>query len=187
MTQNKTKSKGRRGRPPKEYVMTNGNVSAEDLFVFTPRETIPDRQVNRFLQLCDMMISEMHAEELTPSDIDAVAQCNKLRMFGDKICKDMAEQEITDISFITQLEKLHKQQEKHLENLKLRRKDRHIGKIGSTGKSLTELARELDDISNDRMEEMQKKSESEVEKFEENFADSDPSVFIENMGNRNEP
>jgi len=182
-----TVTKRRVGRPRKEYEMTNGSVNPEELYVFTPENTIPDGETNRFLQLCDMMILEMHAEELTPSDVDAVAQYNQLRMFRDKICADMAEQNITDISFITQLEKLHKQQEKHLENLKLRRKDRHLGKTDSQSKSLTELARELDDSSNDRMHNLKKKHTSELSKFEDEFPDSDPSVFIENMDNPNKP
>ena len=195
----------RTGRPPKQYVLTNGLVSADDLFLFTPQNTIPGVELNRFLELCDRMIKEMQVEELTSSDIDAVAQYNKLRMFDDMICESMSghgkdkknskdkdckdgddeeeTQKFTDLGFITQLEKLSKQRDKHLENLKFRRKDRFSGKMASGGKSLSELARDLDAESGQggRIDQLKEKHQTEIDIFEENFEDADPSVFIDRM------
>ena len=174
--------------------MTNSEITAEMLFLYTPRETIPQGQINRFLQLCDEQIKELNIEDLTSADIDEVAQFNRTRMFKDFILKTMAnppkvkdqegnEQEVeqfSDLSFITQLEKLHKQMDKHIENLKVRRKDRHTGKIGGQKRSIADMARELDEEP-DRLDDLSNRNKSELEKYESEFPDSDPLKFINDM------
>ena len=186
--------KRKRGRPLKEHLMTNGHITADMLFLFTPKDTIPGHQINRFLQLCDEHIKELTIEELTVSDIDEVAQYNRTRMLKDFILKNMTnpmtrkgpdgeEQEVepfTDLGFITQLEKLHKQMDKHIENLKVRRKDRILGKTSGSYKGLTELARELDEEP-ERLNKLVKKSKTEINRFQEEYEDADALKFIESM------
>jgi hypothetical protein len=189
----------KRGRPPKDYLMTNGHITSDVLFLFTPKDTIPGHQINRFLQLCDEHIKELTIEELTVSDIDEVAQYNRTRMLKDFILKNMTnpvvqkgpegeDEEVepfTDLGFITQLEKLHKQMDKHIENLKVRRKDRILGKTSGSYKGLGELARELDEDPQ-RLDHLVKKSKKEITQFSQEYVDSDPLSFIENMSKNRE-
>lgn len=171
------------GRKPKYYVMTNGKVAKELLFTFVPEETIPNKEVNRFLQLCDYTLLDLgNLEEITYTDIDAVAQYNQLRLFKDMICKFMSDpdMEMTHSTMIIQLEKLCKQMGDHVENLKTRRKDRIVGKTDSNQKSFSDLAHELDSEP-DRINKLKKKSKKELESFIEENPDSDPLEFMDNM------
>jgi len=181
-----------RGRPPKEYRLENGVVSADEIFLYCPRDTIPQNQINRYLKLCDEQLKEMNLEELTTADVDELAQYNRSRMLKDYVIKIMVNPvvpsgvvtdnlaQFTDLGLITQTEKLHKQMNSHLENLKFRRKDRHTGKMGGQHKSISDLAREFDEEPR-RVESLKKKSEKDMKSYEEEYEDSDPLKFIENM------
>lgn len=178
----------KRGRPPKQYRMTNGYIDADTLFLYTPQESIPGEQVNRFLQLCDNHLKELDMEEISASDIDEVAQYNRTRMLKDFIIKTLvnpklpegadkdAAEQFTDLGFITQIEKLHKQMDKHLENLKARRKDRVTSTSGSKKASLSDMARELDEKP-DRLDKLKKENKKKVEEYSQ-IEDTDPLVFM---------
>lgn len=176
---------GRRaGRPKaKDYKMQNEVADKEDLFLYAPESSLPESDTTRFLKLCDLMLLELDPEEVTPTDIDEVAQYNRTRMLKDfilKECKRKNSVEDNNIYFIGQLEKLQKQMDQHLGNLKARRSDRIKGSVSSKNRTIADLVKEYDNDKS-KFTELQKTNKKEVREFEEEFQDADPLAFIEKI------
>ena len=128
-----------RGRPKKKVMLSNGVVSEDTLFNFVPRNTLPKNDVFRFITLCDAMITDLGADDLSNVDIEEIALYYRDKIYCDQIYREFATAETTDGSLVVQIEKLNKNIEKRKENLGARFIDKGKKRQDSGGESLMDL------------------------------------------------
>lgn len=125
---NQKKLKRKRGRPSREDpgVMSNGYINENKLFSFVKKESLPKKELPRFLALCDLLITSLGPKTLSDSDIEEIALYYRDRIYADMIYEEFAnsydasiegEPGGIDTSMLKQIESFNKALEKKKENL----------------------------------------------------------------------
>jgi hypothetical protein len=145
-----SKKSDNRGRPKgaRNKALSNGVITTDDIFLYTPEETIPKKYVDRFLKLCDNMIITLDANTVTEPEVEEIAQYYRDRLFLDELYSSINDLEVgvaADTTLIRSLDSLSKQLEKRKENLQLRSKDRADQRKLTKQKTLMDLLGELDE------------------------------------------
>lgn len=196
----KSQKSKKRGRPKGSnsyYVMKNGKFKKEDLFLYTPENTLPKTDIARFLQQCDNMLMLLDARTVNQAELEEIAKVYREGIIVDAMLRTITDNEdgtvAADPTTINSLDKILKTVEKRKENLSIRAKDKEnardlssqitmmdvIASVGADVDGSTPEALEL----NKRLEEEGKKLTS-TEKFmeektgnifeeEESISDSD--------------
>lgn len=149
------------GRPKDIYKMENKEVSAVDVFLYVPPDTIPAAQLKRFLHLCDQMFIALDAKTITRPEIEEVAQYYRDRILLDELYKTIASSEggLADSrAIISNLDSMSKQLEKRKENLQIRAKDRQEARKLTKQKTMMDILAEVDEQKVE--EEMKKLAET---------------------------
>jgi hypothetical protein len=112
------------GRPKGAGTFQNGVIPEKKIFLFVPRETIPEKDIQRFLQLCDAWIQDLGPLSLKDTDLEEIALYCRERLYIDGLYKTFAEAETIDPNLVTQIEKMTKAMEVRKSNLGSRFIDR---------------------------------------------------------------
>lgn len=149
--------KKQRGRPKKPVSLSNGIVTADELFTYVPKDTIPVGQVERFISLCDHMIYDLDPEELSSIDIEEIALYCREKIYCDLIYKNFAEAQATDTSLVIQIEKINKNLEKRKENLGARFIDKGKKRKEAGTESLIDLLEKFSEYNEQYMDQAENK------------------------------
>lgn len=107
------------------YTMQNGHITQDDIFLYTPQDTIPSTELKRFLQQCDNMIILLDARTVNTAEIEEIAKVYRESVILDRVYREWATSEAgIDPTQINSIDKLLKAVEKRKENLDVRAKDR---------------------------------------------------------------
>jgi hypothetical protein len=165
----------------KKYSMTNGIVSADKIFLFVQEQSLPEDSINRFLQLCDGMITTLGADQLNDLDIEEVALFYRDRIYADKMYEIFSRDgAIMDPSMVKQIETLNKSLEVRKDNLGARFKDSGKKRKDKGTMTLLDLFENFQE-NKDIMEERSKESLEKVKKAKEKFTSTE-----EYMNNHNQ-
>lgn len=154
--QNQTQSnpspiKSKRGRKAgyrKPQDLSNGVITAEKIFLFVDRNTIPSLDLQRFLRICDTWINDLGPDSLKDTDLEEIALYARDRVYIDGIFRTFAEAGTIDPNLITQIEKMNKGMEARKENLGARFKDRGDKRISKSSAGFMSLFEDfMDDPS----------------------------------------
>jgi hypothetical protein len=119
-TDSNPKGAGRRRR----YRLKNGEITEDQILLHAPKETIPEKAYDRFLELCDEMIIMLDAKTVNNADLEEIAKYYRDSIVVEKIYETLADPESADagldVTLVNQLEKITKQLEKRKENLSIR-------------------------------------------------------------------
>jgi hypothetical protein len=164
---------GRKGA----YKMKNGVVTRDDIFLYTPENTIPATELDRFLEQCDNMIIMLDPRKVNKSEVEEIAKVYRESMVADKVYETLAEEGATlDPGIMVSLDKLLKAVEKRKENLAIRASDkeesRDFNKEFTMIDILTQSVNEVDRMEQEEKElsvqmKSVEKSISKVEEFVE--------------------
>lgn len=97
--------------------LRNGKITESQLFLYVPKHTLPEKEINRFLELCDTLIISLGPAELSETDIEEIALYYRDRIYADNIYSTFALSNTTDASLVMQIEKLNKGLEQRKTNL----------------------------------------------------------------------
>ena len=152
------------------FKMKNGKFKPEDIFLYVPRDSIPESDLNRFLQLCDLMIIDLGAPSVSYTDLEEISLIYRDSIFINKQFKLFSEASgALDTSMVKQVETLNKNLEQRKENLGSRFVDKGKKREANSTKTITDLIASFEDKSKEleqQAEALQKEiSENKKEKF----------------------
>lgn len=162
------------GRPKgittkQRFKMSNGEVSEDQVFLYTPESTIPSKDKRRFLMLCDLMITSLGPTTVSEADIEEVALYYRDRIYCDHMYEVFAEAQGTvDTNMVSQLEKFNKSLEQRKQNLGSRFIDKGQKRKESKGESLIELFSKYESTG-DSLEDRAKEMKSKIEEGKKNY------------------
>lgn len=161
------KKGGRKVGYRKPIPLGNGLVTPEKIFLFVERDTIPVRDQQRFLKICDTWINDLGADSLKDTDIEEIALYARERIYIDGVYRTFAEAETIDPNLITQLDKMNKGLEARKENLGARFKDRGVQRKNKDGMSFLSLFENFEENSEDFLQQaLQQKEKIKADKEE---------------------
>lgn len=150
------KLKRPRGRPagyspkrdPNLFKMKNGRVYPDHIFLYVKKKTLPKSEVNRFLELCDLLITSLGPDSLKGPDVEEIALLYRDRIYLDKIYERLIDEKTQendglDTTMLKQIESLSKQLETRKDNLSLRFKDLGKKRDDHAGKTMMDLLAEF--------------------------------------------
>lgn len=152
-------------------------VDPEKLFLFIKRETIPKKELIRFLRLCDQFIRSLGPDTLNDTDLEEIALIYRDRVYMDLAYQVFAKAEAIDTAMITQIEKINKSLEVRKSNLGSRFIDRDKARKGDGSNTFLELFNYF--VENKDLE-LQKAREMQVTISGNKTSFTDTSDYMEN-------
>lgn len=164
--------RGRRVGYRKPQPLSNGQITVERIFDFIDRETIPVKDLPKFLKICDTWINDLGADSLKDTDIEEIGLYARERVYIDGIYRGFAEADTIDPNLITQIEKMNKGLEARKENLGARFKDRGQARKNKDGMSFLSLFENFEENSADLLKQAIEKK-LDINNNKEDFTDVD--------------
>lgn len=164
------------GRPIGAGTFQNGVIPEKKIFLFVPRDSIAERDIQRFLQLCDAWIKDLGPETLKDTDLEEIALYCRDRLYMDGLYKTFAEAETIDPNLVNQIEKMNKSMEARKTNLGSRFIDRGSKRDKGSAMSFIDLFENFSDNSDEFVRESELKKAS-IQKNRESF--TNPIKYME--------
>jgi hypothetical protein len=180
------KKAGRKVGYRKAPDLSNGLVSADKIFLFVDRDTVPVNDLTKFLRICDTWIKDLGPETLKDTDLEEIALYARERVYIDGVYKGFAEAETIDPNLITQLEKMNKGLEARKENLGSRFKDRGIQRKDKSKFSFINLFESFEEDSQKFMRQGTEKDKI-IEDNKENYTSTEEYMEGHIISNSNTP
>lgn len=164
------KKKGRPFGTTKTYRMKNGYYKPEDVYLYTPEDTIPKDELNRFLRLCDEMIVLLDPRTINKAEVEEIAKVYRESIIIDSVYREFAKEgSALDPTMVNSLDKIVKAVEKRKENLAIRASDRQESR--NFNKQLT-LMDVISEVGSDveKMEQEEKEIKNRLEQTNNNLS-----------------